>query len=185
MKSYLITMDRWLHRIDMIYIGVAAIFATVMMLVTFADVGMRYVLNSPLSWAYDLVTNYLLISTFFFSFSYALSRNEHVAIDVFAQQLPSEWYHRCLAVGYLAVTVVFVTIAWLGLQETLHAYTTNEAMMGAIVWPTWPAKAIVPLGMLPLFVRTAHRGIAHLLADGDTEFQDALALAPSLEPGLE
>lgn len=185
MRNLLIRMDRWLRRIDIAYISVASIFAVVMMLVTFADVGMRYIFNSPLAWAYDLVTNYLLLSTFFLSFSYALSRNEHVAIDVFAQRLPSAWYHCGLAGGYLIVTVVFATIGWLGLQETIQAYSTNEAMMGALVWPMWPAKAIVPLGMLPLFLRTAHRGIAHLLAEGDDEFQGALALSPSIEAGIE
>lgn len=185
MKSALLLADRWLRWLDVGYICASAIFVTIMMVVTFADVAMRYVFHAPLSWAYDLVSNYLLLGSFFFSFSYALRRSEHVAIDVFAQRLPEALYHRLLAIGYFAVTFVFAAIGWLGLQETVNVYENGEAMMGALVWPMWPAKIIVPLGMLPLLLRTAHRTFAHLCAPGDRWLQDALGLAPAQEHVME
>lgn len=185
MKPILLLTDRWLHWLDVGYVFTSALFVTIMMVVTFADVAMRYLLHAPLSWAYDLVSNYLLLGSFFFSFSYALRRSEHVAIDVFTQRLPQALYHRLLAVGYLAVTLVFAAIGWLGLVETLDAYNNNEAMMGALVWPMWPARIIVPLGMVPLLLRTAHRTFSHSCAAGDKWFQDALGLVPAQEHIVE
>lgn len=176
MKTTFVHLDRWLGRGDMACAWIASAALLVMMVVTFADVFMRYLLNAPLQWGFDLITNYLLAASFFFGFSFALWRNEHVAVDFFARRLRGDHYHRGVGIGYLTVSLMFAAIIWFGAHETWTAWANDEGLMGVYVWPTWPAKAIVPLGLLPLFLRLVHRGTAHLLAVRDPQLREQLRL---------
>lgn len=182
MKATLVRMDAWLGRVDLLYVTLAAAALLAMMGVTFVDVFMRYVMNAPLKWGFDLITNYLLGASFFFGFSFALWRNEHVAVDYFARMLRVEHYQWGVGVGYLVVSLMFAMIIWLGAVEAWLAWANNEGLMGAYVWPTWPAKAVVPVGLVPLFLRLVHRGVAHLVTARDPELRDALRIDLSQDP---
>lgn len=179
MKNILLRCDIWLTRLDIALVSVAAAAILAMMGITFADVILRYIFNAPLPWAFDLIANYLLIASFFFAFSFAVKLNEHVAVDFFARRIAPALYHRAVGMGYLIVSVVFVGIGYLGAIETIHAWEGNEATIGALIWPIWPAKIIVPIGMFPLALRVLHRGLAHLAAGGDETFEQHLGLALS------
>lgn len=182
MESTLLRLDRWLGRVDLLYAVLAAAALLVMMIVTFFDVFMRYVLNAPLAWGFDLITNYLLGASFFFGFSFALWRNEHVAVDYFARMLRVEHYHWGVGTGYLVVSLMFAMAIWLGAVDAWSAWVNNEGLMGVHVWPTWPAKAVVPVGLAPLFLRMVHRGMAHLLAARNRALRDVLRIDLSQEP---
>jgi TRAP-type C4-dicarboxylate transport system permease small subunit len=182
MRSALLRADRWLGRLDLGLATLAAVALLAMMGVTFVDVFMRYLLNAPLRWGFDLITNYLLAASFFFGFSFALWRNEHVAVDYFARSLPARMYHRSVGAGFLVASLMFAVVIWLGAAETWHAWEENEGLMGAYVWPTWPAKAVIPIGLLPLFLRMVHRGISHLVGARDAMLSQALGLNLGQEP---
>ncbi len=179
LKMALLRCDAWLSRLDTLLVSVAAAAVMAMMGITFFDVILRYVFNAPLAWAFDLITNYLLIASFFFSFSYALKVNEHVAVDFFARRISPPLYHRTVGIGYLIASLVFFGIAYLGAVDTIVAWQGNEATIGALIWPIWPAKIIVPIGMIPLALRVVHRGLGHLAAGGDAAFEQHLGLALS------
>jgi TRAP-type C4-dicarboxylate transport system permease small subunit len=176
MRPLLIRADRWLLRLDKLLAGAAAAAIVIMMAVTAADVVMRYIFNAPLAWAYDLITHYLLVAGFFFGFSYTLRVNHHISVDFFARRLPEQVYHLWLAIGCLAVTFIFAFIAWMGAVDAYHAWRNDEVIFGALIWPTWPAKAIVPIGMVPLALRCLHRAAAHVAARSDHETQAALEI---------
>lgn len=182
MKSTLLVADRSLGRLDACLAALAAACLLAMMGVTFVDVFMRYALNAPLRWSFDLITNYLLTASFFFGFAFALGRNEHVAVDYFARSLPPSLYHWGVGVGFLVASLMFAVVIWLGAAETWHAWVENESLMGAYVWPVWPAKAVIPIGLIPLLLRMVHRGIAHLAAAGDATLRAPLRLALGKEP---
>lgn len=176
MKSLLLRSERWLSRVDIALVSVAASMVLIMMAVTAADVFMRYVMNAPFSWAYDLVTQYLLIASFFFAFSYTLKMNENIAVDFFARYLNPGWREAAMGVGHLLAAGIFLVVVFLSGKDTHDAWKNNEAMMGALVLPTWSMKAIVPVGALALAVRLVHRGFCHLAAMRDEEFGNAVGL---------
>lgn len=162
MTSLLRKTDAWLLRLDTLLAGVAAMAIMAMMLVTAADVVMRYVLHSPLHWAYDLVLQYLLVASFFLGFSYTLRHNHHISVDFFARRLSVKSYHLLLGAGCFAAGCIFVAIAWFGAHDAWLAWENDEVIFGALIWPTWLSKIIVPVGMAPLALRCFHRAIAHL-----------------------
>lgn len=157
-------------------VSVAAAMVLAMMLVTAADVVARYGFHSPVRWAFDLITQYLLIGSFFFAFSYTLRTNENVAVDFFARHLPQPIYHAVLGIGFAVAAVIFFTVTWLTFKDVAEAWHNEEAMMGALVWPTWSAKVIIPIGSVALAVRLVHRSLAHFASMHDDAFRQAIGL---------
>lgn len=179
MKALLFTTDRWLWRMDHVFIAIAGVAVLIMMAVTAADVVMRYAFHQPIRWAFELVTQYLLIGSFFFAFSYTLRTNENVAVDYFARHIPLKVYHPLMAAGHLVAAVIFAGVCWLSALDTYEAWLNNDALMGALIWPTWSAKIIVPIGAAALSLRLLHRAFAHWCSKGDEEFREAIGLENS------
>lgn len=185
MKAFLLLADRWLWRIDLVMIFIASAAVLVMMGLTFADVFFRYVFNAPLAWAYDLVTQYLLIGSFFFAFSYTLRVNENVNVDFFSRNLSPRVYGVLMCIGHAIAAVIFMRMAWLSAVDTLEAWRNDEAFVGALVWPTWSAKLIVPLGALALVLRLVHRSLSYAASLGDPKFMADAGLEDNQSMGLK
>lgn len=151
--SWIGFLDRFCGRIENVLLGMAALIMLAMMLITGIDVIARYVFNAPIRWAFDLLANYLLVASFFLSFSYTLRIQEHVAVDYFMSKW-KPWVLRFgLSLGYLLSAILIAYIAVLASHETWGAWRNKEVIAGAIEWPVWVAKLIVPLGMAPLALR--------------------------------
>ncbi|HEX2059972.1 MAG TPA: TRAP transporter small permease subunit, partial [Thermoanaerobaculia bacterium] len=67
--------DRALRVAEKAGITVAGIFMFAIMLVVVTDVVLRYFVNAPLSWSYELISLYLMVGLFFFSLSDALAHH--------------------------------------------------------------------------------------------------------------
>ncbi|MGB6119858.1 MAG: TRAP transporter small permease [Mesorhizobium sp.] len=176
MSGLLLRTDRWLNWLDLGLAGLAALCIVAMMLLTGADVVMRYAFNSPIPWAYDLVIHYLLVASFFLGLSYTLRMNHHICVDFFARMLPSRSYQWSMALGSLAAALIFGVVAWYGLRDAIYAWTNDEVAFGALIWPMWASKAMIPLGMAPLALRCLHRAIAHAVLRSDRVAQSKLGL---------
>ena len=74
---------------------IAVVFMFVIMLLVVTDVFMRYALNSPFSFTYDLIGLYLLAGVFFFTLSDALREHVHVGVDILLSM--SAWTSSCRA----------------------------------------------------------------------------------------
>src|SRR3978361_740180 len=61
---------------------IVAIFMFAIMIIVFSDVVMRYAFNRPFSWAYDLISLYLMAGVFFLSLSGTYAVNGHVSVDI-------------------------------------------------------------------------------------------------------
>lgn len=132
------------------------------MTVVFCDVVLRYAFNSPLSWAYDLISLYLVAAVFFLSLSSAYSEGAHVNVDILQQMLP-ETVKRITEVVIAAIgLLVFALIAWFGVLRTIEAHQGSDVISGAIAWPTWPALALVPVGCGLMALRLAVHLVAHI-----------------------
>lgn len=176
MQQFLGRSDRWLLGLDLVLAALAALCIGAMMVLTAVDVVMRYALNQPLSWAYDLTMNYLLVASFFFGLSYTLRMNHHISVDFFARRLPKRVYHMGMALGCLGAMAIFAAVAWFGLRDTIHAFVNDEVIFGALIWPMWVSKAVVPIGMAPLALRCLHRAVGHLAFATDDVVQARLGL---------
>lgn len=157
-------MIRAVGRIEQIASSIAAAFMFAIMIIVFGDVIMRYVFNKPFSWAYDLISIYLMAGVFFLVLSEAYTNRAHVSVDILQQKFSPAMIRVSEIVTCIVGIVVFCLIAWLGLLRAVDSYQSADIMAGAIPWPMWPSVGLVPLGAGLITIRLALHLIAHVLS---------------------
>jgi TRAP-type C4-dicarboxylate transport system permease small subunit len=143
---------------------IGAVFMFLIMIIVFGDVVMRYVFNSPFSWAYDLIALYLMAGVFFLILSEAYASNAHVNVDILQQKLPPSGIRLTEIVTCIVGIIVFSLITWFGWQRAVESYRAADVMAGAIPWPMWPSIGLVPLGAGLLTLRLILHLVGHLLS---------------------
>jgi TRAP-type C4-dicarboxylate transport system permease small subunit len=143
---------------------IAAIFMFAIMIIVFSDVIMRYAFNRPFSWAYDLISIYLMAGVFFLVLSEAYASNAHVSVDILQQKFPDTVKRLTEIVTCIVGIIVFSLIAWLGWLRAIDAFKSGDVMAGAIPWPMWPSIAMVPFGAGVITIRLALHLIGHALS---------------------
>jgi TRAP-type C4-dicarboxylate transport system permease small subunit len=138
---------------------IAAIFMFAIMIIVFCDV-----INQPFSWAYDLISIYLMAGIFFLVLSEAYASNAHVSVDILQQKFPEPVKRLTEIVTCVVGIIVFSLIAWLGWLRAVDAFKSGDVMAGAIPWPMWPSIALVPFGSGLITIRLALHLIGHLLS---------------------
>lgn len=168
--------DALLRRLESVVSLAAVIAMFAIMTIVVSDVFMRYVLNSPFAWAYDLVGLYLLATVFFFSLSGTFAAHAHVSVDLLMHQLGPLGRRRAETLGALVGLMVMAPIAWVGFQRMLESLAGDDRLPGALPWPTWIADALVPIGagLLALRLVLSFVGHAASLATG----RDIIPLTP-------
>lgn len=149
----------WLERLA---IGVAMVMMFVVMAVVAADVFMRYVFNSPFSWAYDMISLYLMAGIFFLGLSQAYAAGAHVSVDILQQTFPKAGKRLSECLTCALALVAFGLMARLSLDRAIDAYASGDVIAGTIAWPTWPSIALVPFGAGLLCLRLAVHLIGNL-----------------------
>jgi len=143
---------------------IAAISLFAIMALVVADVFMRYVLNSPFAFTYDLIGLYLLAAAFFLTLSDTLRVHAHVGVDVLLTRFPPAGRRLSEIVTALTGLFVFVLISKVGFERALENYEQRDVLAGAIAWPTWISAALVPFGCGVLVLRLALQLIGNVLS---------------------
>ena len=156
-------MTRFLLFIDSLSTWVGKAFAWLILLLTFGvsyEVFVRYVLNRPTTWAFDV--SYITYGALFLmAGAYTLSRNGHVRADV----LYRFWRPRAQATVDLALYVVFFLPAVLAFMYSGWNYAQMSirfrevSIFSPAGVPVFPLKALIPVtGALLLL-----QGIAEMI----------------------
>ena len=143
---------------------IAALFLFTIMLLVVADVFMRYVLNRPLSFTYDLIGLYLLAGVFFLTLSDALREHAHVGVDILLQRFSPAARRVSEIITALVGLFVFILICKAGFARALENYQQSDVLAGAIPWPTWISAALVPFGCGVLVLRLALQLLGNVLS---------------------
>jgi TRAP-type C4-dicarboxylate transport system permease small subunit len=155
---------RALSALEKIASTIAAVFMFAIMMIVFSDVIMRYAFNKPFSWAYDLISMYLMAGVFFLVLSEAYASNAHVSVDILQQKFSANVKRLTEIVTCIVGIVVFSLIAWLGWLRAVDAFNSGDVMAGAIPWPMWPSIGLVPFGAGVITLRLALHLIGHILS---------------------
>ena len=153
-----------LAKIEKIASTIAAVFMFAIMIIVFGDVIMRYAFNKPFSWAYDLISLYLMAGVFFLVLSEAYASHAHVSVDILQQKFSPPMIRLSEIVTCIVGIIVFALIAWLGLLRTVDSFVSSDVMAGAIPWPMWPSVGLVPFGAGLITLRLAAHLIGHVLS---------------------
>jgi len=156
-------MENLIRVIDIFSKAVGHAFAWCVLVLTAStcyEVFMRYVLNSPTVWAFDM--SYMLYGALFMmSGAYALSRGSHVRGDF----LYRKWAPRTQATVDLVLYIVFffpgVTALCLsGWAYGVESFRISErSVYSPAGMPIWQIKMIIPAAGALLFLQ----GIAEVL----------------------
>jgi TRAP-type C4-dicarboxylate transport system permease small subunit len=150
--------------IEKIASTIAAVLMFAIMIIVFGDVIMRYAFNKPFSWAYDLISLYLMAGVFFLVLSEAYTDRAHVSVDILQQKFSPAMIRLSEIVTCIVGITVFALIAWLGLLRTVDSFVSSDVMAGAIPWPMWPSVGLVPFGAGLITLRLAAHLIGHVLS---------------------
>ena len=143
-------MQRLIFAIDQLNKTVGHAFAWCLMILTFGttyEVIVRYVLDDPTSWAFDM--SYLMYgAVFFMAGAYTLSRGGHVRADMFYRL----WSDRTQASVELVLYVLFFFPGILALVVAGWGYGTESLRLREVSVnspagvPIWPLKMMIPIG---------------------------------------
>src|SRR3954454_22365915 len=134
------------------------------MMIVFGDVTIRYVFTQPFSWAYDLISLYLMAGVFFLVLSEAYASRAHVSVDILQQKFSPPMVRLSEIVTCIVGIIVFSLIAYLGFLRAVVSFRSSDVMAGAIPWPMWPSIGLVPFGAGLITVRLALHLIAHVIS---------------------
>ena len=143
-------IQRLIYTIDQLSKTVGHAFAWCIIVLTFGtcyEVFVRYVLDDPTSWAFDM--SYLMYGAIFFmTGAYTLSRGGHVRADMFYRT----WSERTQAGVELFLYVVFffpgiLALVIAGWDYGAEAIRLREVSVNSPAGvPIWPLKAMIPVG---------------------------------------
>jgi len=143
-------MDRFILGIDQLSRTVGHAFAWCIVILTLGtcyEVFVRYLLNAPTSWAFDM--SYLMYgAVFFMAGAYTLSRGGHVRADMFYRL----WPVRVQASVELALYVLFFFPGVTALVISGWGYGTSSMRILEVSVnspagvPIWPLKMMIPIG---------------------------------------
>ena len=139
-----------IHTIDQLSKTVGHAFswcALMLVLGTCFEVFVRYILNDPTSWAFDL--SYLMYgAVFFMAGTYTLSRGGHVRADMFYRL----WPERTQAAVELTLYVLFffpgiLALMIAGWHYGVESFRIHEVSVNSPAgMPIWPLKMMIPVG---------------------------------------
>ena len=155
-------MERSLRSVEWALMVVASLLLLSVMLIVVTDVFMRYVLNRPFSFTYDLVGLYLLAGLFFLALSDTFRVRAHVSVDILVQHLSERGRRLSEIIAALAGLPVFIAITVLGWDRAMDNWMSSDVLAGAIPWPTWASAVLVPIGCGLLVVRLVVHVLGHV-----------------------
>jgi TRAP-type mannitol/chloroaromatic compound transport system permease small subunit len=156
-------VNRLIYAIDQFSKTIGHAFAWCIVILTLGtcyEVFVRYALNDPTSWAFDL--SYLMYgAVFYMAGAYTLSRGGHVRADMFYRK----WPVRTQAVVELTLYVLFFFPGILALVVAGGAYGFESMRLREVSvnspagMPIWPMKMMIQCGALLI----ALQGFAEVL----------------------
>ena len=150
-----------LARVERVVTSVAVVCLFAIMLIVVADVFMRYVVNRPFSFTYDLVGLYLMAGLFYLALSDTFAIHAHVRVDILLHRFSPQVRRLCEIVTCMCGVAVFSLITWLGFNRAADSFVNGDVLAGAIPWPSWASAGLVPLGCAVITLRLLLNIVAH------------------------
>lgn len=182
-------LQKFLLMIDRFSMAVGHAFAWCILILTLGtsyEVFMRYVLNNPTDWAFDM--SYIMYGgLFIMSGAYALSRDAHVRGDVLFRLLRPRVQASIELVLYFIFFYPGVTaliIAGYGYAHDSFGYK-EVSVNSPVGVPIWQLKALIPMAGIMLFIQGIAQVIRCILCIRDGHWPRQLHDVEELESMLQ
>lgn len=137
----------WLTRLAIV---VAALNLATMVLITFADVTLRYFFSRPIVGSAEL-TQYLMIGTGFLGLGICALEKQHIKVELLVEHFPRRGQRVIDIINYIVVIGLSVILGWQSYAQSLVAKMLNLSGQMTHI-PQYPFYWIVTFGYLLLAV---------------------------------
>ena len=139
-------VHKWVEGFTWLLAMVAGLVLMLLMLLTVADVFMRYFLNAPIRGVWDLTQAGMVVITSL-GLAYCGSMGAHIALDLVVRYLPRRARRIVdVIVGLTGASVMFV-VAWTGFRYAAESMRTGASSM-TILMPLYPFIISISFGCL-------------------------------------
>ena len=140
-------MRKFSKKINYYCTHAGALVLLALLLLTVADVFMRYVFNTPIRGSYELTAEILIPLSVFLAGAHAHDSGDHVVVDIIYEKLPfiAKWVISML--GHLVYLLIIALLCW---RLFVHSNSLREvsAWTSQLEIPTWPVLLIGAIAML-------------------------------------
>lgn len=141
---------------------ISAVATFVMMLLVVANVVGRYLFNKPVTGTLEF-TESLLVIIIFLSVALTQYDGGHIRVNLLTRRLPKAWARVLTVIAMLVGAVFFAWCAYAAWNFAVQAYSFNEHEWGEVMFPLWPMKFVVFLGISLLALQFLLDAIAETL----------------------
>ncbi|WP_323032498.1 TRAP transporter small permease [Paracoccus sp. (in: a-proteobacteria)] len=144
---------RFLSALENIAACIAGVMIFLAMVLTSADVLMRYVFGRPLAFTYHLTEFYLMVGMMVLPFSWGFRTGGYIRVMAICAKLPPFFANALLRLGLFASLLYTAGMCWLAIVKTAEHYQRGDVQMGVIDWPVWLSWLAIPVGLGLLTLR--------------------------------
>jgi TRAP-type C4-dicarboxylate transport system permease small subunit len=138
-------LTKIIRKITQVLLAIAAAVLSIMMLLTAVDVVMRYLVNRPISGAFEL-TEYMMAIFVPFSIAYCAEQKGHVSVEFLIKRFP-KWIQESVDILTSLLTMLFaVFMAWQNILYIGETYT-DKLTSAVLLIPVFPFIAPVAIGI--------------------------------------
>lgn len=147
MKSIFIGFNNIVTKINKAMVYITGIFVLFMSIMLTIDVLLRYFLNSPTGWAFDLATWGTGLVGLVLG-GYVMSIGKHVRVDFFFEKFSLRVQSIIDMISALFLFLIVFSFVWLGFDYVTHYYNIGAVSTGGTQMPLWVQWLIIPIGGL-------------------------------------
>jgi TRAP-type transport system small permease protein len=143
-------MEKWLLKIDRILLVVAMVALFMMMCLTTVDAVCRYLLNSPITGAYEITEKYLMLIAIFLGMSFTYRGAAFIRVTILMDRLPNSMK---IPINHLAqvFSIVYCAILIVGtFQYAIRLFHQGTTLGSIYSLPQWIGAAFIPVGLFLL-----------------------------------
>lgn len=145
---------RSIHALSTAFAVLAAVLVMAIMFSTAADVTVRQITGASIPGVVEY-SEVLMVGLIFLGLAYAQRCGAHIGVDLVVQRLPARVGHVVASVGLMIAIAVVALMAWETLGVALQSFETREFRFGLVQVPIWPARALIPIGLVALLLELA------------------------------
>ena len=146
METVLKTIEKFLDRCETVLLYIAVFATFVMMCLTTADAAGRYLFNRPITGAYEVTEQYLMVAMVFLGFSYAYRGGAYIRVTLLVDHVPRvvriffDFLAQVFSIAY-GILLVVATV-----QQYLRV-AGDRMTLSTVDIPVAPAYLMVPVGL--------------------------------------
>lgn len=155
-------LRRGIDALDAVLVTLGSLMLFGLMCVVVGDVAMRYFLNSPLQWSYQIISSFLMPGLFFLAVSHALKSHSHVAVDILHNYVRPGVRYSFEAISSVLAVPVFAVCTWVSARNTYDELVSQATSTSGLAIPSWTVSILLPIGFGMLTLRLALNAVGYI-----------------------